>query len=107
MNQARGRKSKLRLSATAQAGGQTNRANLRTCKQCKQQYDPESNHPRACKYHTAHYGGETRRKFESVYEGGTLTTADGGKITAYWHCCGNQDPTDPGCEAAPHRSYDE
>lgn len=49
---------RLRLSAATQAGGQTNRANLRTCKQCKQQYDPETNHPRACKYHTAHYGGE-------------------------------------------------
>ena len=32
---------------------------LRTCKNCKQQYDPSVNHPSACRYHTAHFGGET------------------------------------------------
>ena len=33
------------------------RAVLRTCKNCKQQYDPTANHPSACRYHTAHFGG--------------------------------------------------
>lgn len=31
---------------------------LRTCKSCKKQYDPAANHPSACRYHTAHFGGE-------------------------------------------------
>lgn len=31
---------------------------LRTCKNCKTQFDPSLNHPRACRYHTAHFGGK-------------------------------------------------
>ena len=31
---------------------------LRTCKNCKAQYDPALNHPRSCRYHTAHFGGK-------------------------------------------------
>ncbi|OIT01871.1 PREDICTED: uncharacterized protein LOC109226719 [Nicotiana attenuata] len=81
--------------------------NLRTCKNCKTQFDPLLNHPRACRYHTAHFGGETRRKFESVYAGGTMDTPDGGKVFQYWHCCGSEDPFDTGCTAAPHASYDD
>ncbi|KAM3250354.1 hypothetical protein P3S67_022762 [Capsicum chacoense] len=81
--------------------------NLRTCKNCKSQFDPLLNHPRACRYHTAHFGGETRRKFESVYSGGTMDTPDGGKVFQYWHCCGSEDPFDAGCTAAPHASYDD
>ncbi|KAK6128483.1 hypothetical protein DH2020_012494 [Rehmannia glutinosa] len=79
----------------------------RTCKNCKTQFDPSLNHPRACRFHTAHFGGETRRKFESVYTGGTLDTPDSGKVFQYWHCCGSEDPFDPGCTAAPHASYDD
>ena len=51
--------------------------------------------------------GETKRKFESVYTGGTMDTVGGGEIVAYWHCCGAADAFDPGCEAAPHMSYDD
>ncbi|KAJ1443201.1 Ribosomal protein L22/L17 [Sesbania bispinosa] len=51
--------------------------------------------------------GETKRKFESVYEGGTMNTPDAGKVFQYWHCCGSEDPFDPGCTAAPHSSYDD
>ncbi|XP_068643881.1 uncharacterized protein [Aristolochia californica] len=80
---------------------------LKTCKNCKKQFDPSLNHPRACRFHTAHFGGETKRKFESVYSGGTMNTADSGKIFQYWHCCGSEDPFDPGCTAAPHLSYDD
>ena len=36
---------------------ETKVANLRTCKQCKKQYDPVLNHPQACRFHTAHFGG--------------------------------------------------
>lgn len=30
---------------------------LRTCKNCKTQFDPLLNHPRSCRFHTAHFGG--------------------------------------------------
>ncbi|OAY85149.1 hypothetical protein ACMD2_04072 [Ananas comosus] len=80
---------------------------LRTCKNCKAQFDPALNHPSACRFHTAHFGGETKRKFESVYKGGTMNTPDSGQVFQYWHCCGSEDPFDPGCTAAPHCSYDD
>ncbi|CBI33569.3 uncharacterized protein LOC100248486 [Vitis vinifera] len=80
---------------------------LKTCKICKTQFDPLLNHPRACRFHTAHFGGETKRKFESVYTGGTMNTPDSGQVLQYWHCCGSEDPFDPGCTAAPHSSYDD
>ncbi|WRX20165.1 hypothetical protein QQP08_012652 [Theobroma cacao] len=51
--------------------------------------------------------GETKRKFESVYTGGTMNTPESGKVFQYWHCCGSEDPFDPGCTAAPHASYDD
>ncbi|KAK9091722.1 hypothetical protein Sjap_024899 [Stephania japonica] len=79
----------------------------RTCKNCKTQFDPKLNHPRACRFHTAHFGGETKRKFESVHTGGTMHTPDSGTVFQYWHCCGSEDPFDPGCTAAPHFSYDD
>ncbi|XP_062006241.1 uncharacterized protein LOC133723431 [Rosa rugosa] len=84
-----------------------NKIALRTCKNCKTQFDPSLNHLRACRFHTAHFGGETKRKFESVYTGGTMSTPNSGKVVQYWHCCGSEDPFDPGCTAAPHSSYDD
>ncbi|KAL2551724.1 hypothetical protein Fot_05343 [Forsythia ovata] len=80
---------------------------VRTCKNCKTQFDPVLNHPRACRYHSAHFGGETKRKFESVFTGGTMDTPNSGEVLQYWHCCGSEDPFDPGCTAAPHASYDD
>lgn len=53
------------------------------------------------------FPGETKRKFESVYTGGTMSTPDSGQVFQYWHCCGSEDPFDPGCTAAPHSSYDD
>ncbi|CAM8888011.1 unnamed protein product [Rhodiola kirilowii] len=79
----------------------------RTCKNCKGSFEPSLNHARACCFHTAHFGGETRRKFESVHTGGTMDTPDSGKVLQYWHCCGSEDPFDPGCTSGPHYSYDE
>ncbi|KAL2896495.1 Chromosome-associated kinesin KIF4 [Bienertia sinuspersici] len=82
-------------------------SNFRTCKNCKTQFDPVLNHPLACRFHTAHFGGETKRKFESVYTGGTMSTPNSGQVLEYWHCCGSEDPFDPGCTSAPHSSYDD
>ncbi|GAB2232850.1 hypothetical protein Droror1_Dr00011916 [Drosera rotundifolia] len=80
---------------------------MRTCRNCKQQFDVGFNHPRACRFHTAHFGGETKRKFESVHTGGTMSTPNSGQVFQYWHCCGSEDPFDPGCTSAPHSSYDD
>uniref|UniRef100_A0A9I9DL93 Uncharacterized protein n=1 Tax=Cucumis melo TaxID=3656 RepID=A0A9I9DL93_CUCME len=33
-----------------------NQLTLRTCRNCKSQFDPSLNHPRACRFHTAHFG---------------------------------------------------
>ncbi|KAH0698073.1 hypothetical protein KY290_015885 [Solanum tuberosum] len=98
---------KRRLTRLSVQCSEKQTQNLRTCKNCKAQFNPLLNHPRACRYHTAHFGGETRRKFESVYSGGTMDTPDGGKVFQYWHCCGSEDPFDAGCTAAPHASYDD
>ncbi|KAF8108231.1 hypothetical protein N665_0113s0020 [Sinapis alba] len=94
---------RIRSSASSDSVGNT----LRTCKNCKTQFDPILNHPRACRFHTAHFGGETKRKFESVYTGGTMDTPNSGKVLQYWHCCGSEDPFDPGCTASPHSTYDD
>ncbi|CAN6479189.1 unnamed protein product [Victoria cruziana] len=85
----------------------TSKKTLRTCRNCKTQFDPSLNHPSACRFHTAHFGGETKRKFESVYTGGTMTTPGSGQVFQYWHCCGSEDAFDPGCTLAPHSSYDD
>ncbi|KAJ0255069.1 Carboxypeptidase [Hirschfeldia incana] len=95
---------RIRCSASPDGVGNTL---IRTCKNCKSQFDPALNHPRACRFHTAHFGGETKRKFESVYTGGTMDTPNSGKVVQYWHCCGSEDPFDPGCTASPHSTYDD
>ncbi|XP_058753764.1 uncharacterized protein LOC131626947 [Vicia villosa] len=95
------------IRCSSSSSHKTNNVNLRTCKNCKTQFDPSLNHPLACQFHTAHYGGETKRKFESVYEGGTMDTPGSGKVLQYWHCCGSEDPFDLGCTASPHSSYDD
>ncbi|WOL17566.1 hypothetical protein Cni_G26359 [Canna indica] len=94
-------------TARCEGGPAARQRVLRTCKNCKRQFDPALNHPSACRFHTAHFGGETKRKFESVYSGGTMDTPDSGKVFQYWHCCGSEDPFDAGCTAAPHCSYDD
>ncbi|KAI3936807.1 hypothetical protein MKW98_021669 [Papaver atlanticum] len=97
-----------RTPSSIRCGGNPNQEGiLLTCKSCKTQFDPSLNHPQACRFHTAHFGGETKRKFESVYSGGTMNTPNGGVVLQYWHCCGSEDPFDPGCTAAPHSSYDD
>ncbi|KAG6522822.1 uncharacterized protein LOC122053224 [Zingiber officinale] len=90
-----------------EGGAAAGKTVLRTCKNCKRQFDPALNYSSACRFHTAHFGGETKRKFESVYTGGTMDTPDSGKVFQYWHCCGSEDPFDAGCTAAPHCSYDD
>lgn len=45
------------LSAAAAVGGAGGPV-LRTCKNCKKQYDPATNSRSSCRYHTAHFGGQ-------------------------------------------------
>ncbi|TVU06454.1 hypothetical protein EJB05_49671, partial [Eragrostis curvula] len=50
----------LRAAAVASGEGAAGPA-LRTCKNCKRQYDPAANHPSACRFHTAHFGAEEKQ----------------------------------------------
>ncbi|CAI5464488.1 unnamed protein product [Closterium sp. Yama58-4] len=89
---------------------------LLTCRQCKQPFDPAQNHPSACSFHPAHYGGEVKRKWKSfsyhkvgkefLYHS-EETRAEWGEVENFWDCCGHNDPMDPGCTKGPHRSYDD
>jgi hypothetical protein len=36
---------------------------LRTCRICKKLFQPIHNHPQACRYHTAHFGGGFSNSF--------------------------------------------
>ncbi len=36
---------------------------LRTCRICKKLFQPVHNHPQACRYHTAHFGGGFSNSF--------------------------------------------
>jgi len=80
-------------------------AGLRTCRHCKEQFDPATNGPEACRRHTAHFGGESARKFESAFTGGTSDTPGSGRVVAYWHCCGAPEFDAPGCTASPHVGF--
>ncbi|KAJ6369632.1 hypothetical protein OIU76_027973 [Salix suchowensis] len=47
---------------------QNNNITLRTCKNCKTQFDPSLNHPRACRFHTAHFGAfSLPRCFHAIF----------------------------------------
>ncbi|GJN16458.1 hypothetical protein PR202_gb03448 [Eleusine coracana subsp. coracana] len=54
----------LRTAVVASGKGAAS-PTLRTCKNCKQQYDPAANHPSACRFHTAHFGAQ-QTKIESL-----------------------------------------
>jgi len=52
----------IRAQAAACGGGEAEvRVELRTCRNCKKMYNPLENHPRACRFHSAHFGGESVR----------------------------------------------
>eukprot|EP00899_Mesostigma_viride_P015191 jgi/Mesvir1/23673/Mv25765-RA.1 len=95
------------VRCAAAGNGATPGVRLVMCKRCKQLYDPAKNPPNACRFHPNHYGGETKRKFQSVHSESYEQETGGGEIQSYWHCCGNQKEDAPGCEAAPHASWDD
>jgi len=45
------------IQCSSSSNHKTSSINLRTCKNCKTQFDPQLNHPLACRFHTAHFGG--------------------------------------------------
>ncbi|KAK1326077.1 hypothetical protein QJS10_CPA01g01425 [Acorus calamus] len=42
--------------SSVRCGGSSDRV-LRTCQNCKKQFDVSLNHDQACRFHTAHFGG--------------------------------------------------
>lgn len=53
---------------------------LRTCRNCKQSFDPTKNNPTACRYHDGNYTGDSKRKGEwkEIYESGS------GTVERFW-----------------------
>ncbi|XP_042501928.1 pentatricopeptide repeat-containing protein At3g58590-like [Macadamia integrifolia] len=55
-------------TTSIRCSGSTNQT-LRTCKNCKTQFDPLLNHPQACRFHTAHFGACARNgDFMEVFD---------------------------------------
>lgn len=106
------------------------RAELRTCKQCKQTFSAVDNHERACRFHSGLYTGDSKRKGDWVasYSAGAGTAerfwwyvsetvrksrpasvmfdADFRRDARIRRCCGEKDEDSPGCCVEPHRGYD-
>ena len=55
------------VRAQASGGGEAEvKVELRTCRSCKKMFNPLENHPRACRFHTAHYGGQCTHLSPSI-----------------------------------------
>ena len=79
---------------------------LRTCRHCKSSFAPSQNHDRACRYHSEFYSGETRQRFQSAGQK-QLPGEKAGDLMFHWWCCGQAEPTSPGCCFRAHASYDD
>ncbi|KAH7511483.1 hypothetical protein FEM48_ZijujUnG0008500 [Ziziphus jujuba var. spinosa] len=56
---------------------------LKTCKNCKTQFDPSLNHPRACRFHTAHFGGCILYLVPRVFQVKVQVEKQRGSLRAY------------------------
>ncbi|CAI5930991.1 unnamed protein product [Closterium sp. NIES-64] len=96
------------LSAVAGSGsGET-----KTCRRCREAYDPRRNHARACRYHPALFtGGEWGKAVgftrASSRPEDQLSVVHGTGFLRFWDCCGAMDVDAPGCTYGPHASFDE
>ncbi|CAI7868037.1 unnamed protein product [Closterium sp. NIES-53] len=96
------------LSAEAGSGsGET-----KTCRRCREAYDPRRNHARACRYHPALFTGGERGKAVGFTRASSrpedqLSVVHGTGLLRFWDCCGAMDVDEPGCTCGPHASFDE
>ncbi|PSC70097.1 hypothetical protein C2E20_6422 [Micractinium conductrix] len=86
---------------------------LRTCRRCKQQFDPEENGPGSCRYHSALWtGGEVAKAIgfcrESDQPEHQLKAVFGRTgLVQFWDCCGAELENAPGCCTGRHVTYDD
>lgn len=78
---------------------------LRTCRVCKQRYDPTQNGPRACRSHPENYSGDSARKMN--WESDSSSGIPSGEPMRFYWCCGADDVDALGCSFGPHLSYDD
>ena len=57
---------------------------MKTCRNCKKQFDPLENHHRSCRYHTAHFGGKPH-DFNTVSSIYLSICSCGAQSTSCWH----------------------
>ena len=80
-----------------------------TCKRCKAQFTPRSNHARACVYHPQLYtGGEVGKYTGFVPISPALEHRSRERgLVRFWDCCNALEEGAPGCCTGKHVSYDD
>ncbi|CAM9979078.1 unnamed protein product [Ectocarpus sp. 12 AP-2014] len=68
-----------------------------TCRNCKQQFNPDDNVDGSCSYHPGLFSGRLNR----------INDVDTSGLEYFWSCCGETDPSHPGCVKGEHASYDD
>ncbi|CAM9817695.1 unnamed protein product [Ectocarpus sp. 4 AP-2014] len=68
-----------------------------TCRNCKQQFNPDDNVDGSCSYHPGLFSGRLNR----------INDVDTSGLEYFWSCCGETDTSHPGCVKGKHASYDD
>ncbi|CAM9090897.1 unnamed protein product [Ectocarpus fasciculatus] len=89
-------------ATTAETGGDaesvsTTTTATSTCRNCKQQFNPDDNVDGSCSYHPGLFSGRLNR----------INDVDTSGLEYFWSCCGETDPSHPGCVKGKHASYDD
>ena len=69
---------------------------MKTCKNCKKQYDSIKN-DNSCRFHSGIYTGRLNR----------VNDVDTSDLEYFWSCCGMYNLDEPGCLIQQHTSYDD
>lgn len=86
---------------------------LRTCRRCKQTFDPAENHSSACRYHPQLWtGGEVSKaigfcRASSDPQDQLKAVVGRTGLIRFWDCCGSEDEDAPGCCTGLHITYDD
>ncbi|KAL4530828.1 hypothetical protein Ndes2526B_g09192 [Nannochloris sp. 'desiccata'] len=85
----------------------------RTCRKCKQPFNPATNNDRACQYHSAIFtGGEISKaigfcRASAAPEDQLISVFGRTGLLRFWDCCGAEDENAPGCCYGRHLTYDD
>ncbi len=86
---------------------------LKTCRRCRQRFNPAENHDQACSYHPCNWSGGEKAKAlgflrESADPADSLSARLGGTGTLrFWDCCGADSYEAQGCRKGRHISWDD